>query len=214
VSGEAGRRPGPLYAIADVERIGAGRVVDAVAAMAEAGIGTIQLRAKGTSDRALEGLVEASRRVLEGWDGTFWIDDRVDLARLFGLDGVQLGQRDLRPAEARPLLPRGCRIGASTHDSEQLRIADADPAVDWVALGPIFATSSKTDPDPVVGLGAVRELRRRTAKPLVAIGGLGPDNLGDVLAAGADAVALLSAICDGDVAANCRRALAAVGANP
>ena len=92
--------------------------------------------------------------------------------------------------------------------------ADGDPAVDWIALGPIFPTSSKRDPDPAIGIARLRELRAESDKPLIAIGGLALDGLAAALEAGADSVALLSALCDGDVAANCRRALAAVGTGP
>jgi thiamine-phosphate pyrophosphorylase len=214
VTAAAGRRPGRVYAIADVERLGVDRVVAAVIAMAEAGVETVQLRAKRQPDAELERLVDATRRALMGWSGMFWIDDRADVARLFGLDGVQLGQRDLPPGTARRWLPSGCLIGASTHDREQLLAADGDPAVDWIALGPIFPTSSKRDPDPAIGIERLRELRAESDKPLIAIGGLGLDGLAAALEAGADSVALLSALCDGDVGANCRRALAAVGTGP
>jgi thiamine-phosphate pyrophosphorylase len=106
------------------------------------------------------------------------------------------------------------RIGFSTHDEEQLAAADADPAVDVIAVGPVFPTTGKENPDPVVGLPFVRWARERTRKPLVAIGGIGAGNVAEVLAAGADAAAVLGAVCRGgvgEVRANCLRLLAEVG---
>lgn len=205
-------RPATLYAIADVEMLGAPRTADAVAAMAEAGIGTVQLRAKRIPDGELAAICEQALRRLEGWEGGLWIDDRVDLALALPLAGVHLGQRDLPPQAARRLMAAERSIGWSTHDGEQLAQGDRDAAVDWLALGPIFATASKEAPDAVVGLAALGRLRGATRKPLVAIGGIDESNVARVLAAGADSAAVLSAICRGDVAANCRRLLRAAAA--
>jgi thiamine-phosphate pyrophosphorylase len=105
----------------------------------------------------------------------------------------------------------GTWIGLSTHDEAQVEAAELDPEVDLVAVGPVFPTASKERPDPVVGLEFIRRARQRTGKPLVAIGGIGPENVTEVLAAGADAAVVLSAVCRGDlgeIAANCRRLLA------
>jgi thiamine-phosphate pyrophosphorylase len=203
-----GRRPGPIYAIADVERLGAARVAHAVAAMASGGIDTIQIRAKRAADRELARVASDALGALEGWPGELWIDDRVDLARALGFAGVHLGQRDLEARAARALLNEECAIGVSTHDERQLAAADADSEADWLALGPIFATRSKEAPEPVVGLERLRACRSATRKPLIAIGGIDESNLAAVLAAGADAVAVLSAVCDGDVGAAARRLVA------
>jgi thiamine-phosphate pyrophosphorylase len=143
------------------------------------------------------------------------VDDRADLAALFPVDGVHVGQRDLPPAAARRVVGGGVRIGLSTHDEEQLAAADADPAVDVIAVGPVFPTTGKEDPDPVVGLSFVRRARERTRKPLVAIGGIDAGNVAEVLAAGADAAAVLGAVCRGgvgEVRANCLRLVIAAGA--
>lgn len=199
------RRPGPIYAIADVERLGAANVPRALAAMAAAGIETLQIRSKRTADRELARLASESLRALAGWPGELWVDDRVDLALLFEFDGVHLGQRDFQAAVARRLLPAGLGVGVSTHDERQLTSADADPAADWVALGPIFATNGKDDPDPVVGLERLRECRGRTRKPLIAIGGIDEATMASVFAAGADSVAVLSAVSGADVGAASRR---------
>ena len=177
--------------------------------MAQAGITTIQLRAKSLEDDVLFSEVERCLRLLGDWPGTLWIDDRVDLALLLPLAGVHLGRGDMPAAAARRLLPPAIRIGVSTHDEGQLALADAEAAADWIALGPIFATRSKREPDPVVGLERLRQLRGRTAKPLIAIGGVQRANVAEVLAAGADSVAVIQAVCSGDFARNCREFLAA-----
>lgn len=207
----SGRRPSRVYAIADAGRIPAERLPHACEEIAAAGVGTIQLRAKRLADETLWEVAREAGRRLEGWAGTLWIDDRVDLARMLRFDGVHLGQGDLDPADARGQLPADTLIGLSTHDGDQIDAAERDACVDWIALGPIFPTASKANPDPVVGLEGLRRLRSRTRRPLIAIGGIDADNLGAVLAAGADAAAVLSAICEGDVAANCRRLVAAAG---
>jgi thiamine-phosphate pyrophosphorylase len=97
----------------------------------------------------------------------------------------------------------------STHDEGQLGEADREPAVDWVALGPIFPTRSKRNPDPTVGLERLREARRLTAKPLIAIGGIDLANVAAVLEAGADSAALLQAVSSGDIGRSCRELLSA-----
>jgi len=204
-------RPGRLYGIADVGQLGAEATADAVAVMAAAGLRTLQIRAKRLDDRQLGELCEEVTRRLEGWPGQLWIDDRPDLARIFDFAGVHLGQQDLAPSRARRFAGPGCAVGLSTHDREQLAAANADADVDWIAIGPIFATASKEAPDAVIGLAALSRLRSGTRKPLVAIGGIDAANAADVLAAGADSVAILSALCRGDVEANCRALLRAVG---
>lgn len=198
-----------LYAIADAEALHPRPLPDAVAEMAEAGVRWIQVRAKRLPGdawyRALEGCVRAA----EPTGAALWVDDRVDLAALFPVQGVHLGQADLPPEAARRVAGEGVRIGLSTHDDAQLAAADADPEVDVIAVGPVFPTSGKERPDPVVGLSFVTQARARTVKRLVAIGGIDAGNIGRVLAAGADAAAVLGAVCRGDVGANCRRLLAA-----
>jgi thiamine-phosphate pyrophosphorylase len=106
----------------------------------------------------------------------------------------------------------GVWIGLSTHGLEQVAAADADPNVNVIAVGPLYATTGKERPDPIVGLELLRRARQITRKPLVAIGGIDAERLPEVLAAGADAAAILGAVCRGDVATNCRRLLAAARA--
>jgi len=204
--------PGPVYAIADPDVLGGtAAVVSAVSAMARGGAGWIQLRAKRLNDRQLYDLALACRQALEDTPARLWIDDRPDVAALVGAAGVHLGQADLPPEAARRVLENQVRIGCSTHDQNQIRAAAADPAVDVVAVGPIFATATKEAPDPVVGLELLRWARQATDKPLVAIGGIDGASIARVIEAGADTAALISAVCRGDVEDNVRtlRALAA-----
>lgn len=205
-------RPGPVYAIADAEALDPLPLPEGVARMAEAGIRWIQVRAKKLSGADFYRALERCCRALEGSGTALWVDDRADLAALFPVAGVHVGQTDLPPEAARRVVGPRLWIGFSTHGLEQLAAADRDPDVDVVALGPIFPTTGKANPDPVVGLDILREARRRTAKPLVAIGGIDASNAAAVLAAGADTVAVLGAVCRGDVTAGCRRLLESAGA--
>lgn len=208
--------PGRIYAIADAGALGSTPLPEAVAAMAGAGIGWIQVRAKRLSGRDLFRALEGCCRAVEGSGAALWVDDRADLAALFPVAGVHVGQTDLPPAAVRRVVGPEIRIGLSTHDEAQLTAADADPEVDVIAVGPVFPTASKERPDPVVGLDFVRWARTRsqTFRPLVAIGGIGVENVASVLEAGADAAVVLGAVCRGDlgdIAAQARRLLAAAG---
>jgi len=179
--------------------------------MAEAGIRWIQVRAKQLSGGELCRQVEACCRVLEGSGVRLWVDDRADVAALFPVAGLHVGQTDLPPGAARKVVGDEMWIGLSTHDEEQLLAADADPEVDVIAVGPIFPTTGKASPDPVLGLDFLRRARSLTAKPLVAIGGIVAGNVAGVIAAGADAAAVIGAVCRGDVRANALRLIAACG---
>lgn len=203
--------PGPLYAIADAGVLGAGRLAPAVAALAEAGVRWIQIRAKSMTDSELYRRVGECFERLEGSAAELWMDDRADLAALFPFAGLHLGQRDLPPAAARRVVGEEMWIGASTHNRDELAAAVTDPEVDVVAVGPIFPTTGKEHPDPVVGLDLLRRARAATRKTLVAIGGIEAGNLAAVLAAGADTAAVLGAVCRGDAGAQARRLLAAAG---
>jgi thiamine-phosphate pyrophosphorylase len=203
---------GPLYAIADAEALGSTPLPAAVAEMAEAGVRWIQVRGKRLSGRDWHAALEGCCRALEGSGVSLWVDDRADLAALFPVEGLHVGQRDLPPAAARRVVGPRLRIGLSTHMEEQVLAADADPEVEVVAVGPVFPTTGKENPDPVVGLDLVRWARARTRKRLVAIGGIGAGNVAEVLTAGADAAVVLGAVCRGDIAANCRRLMTAAGA--
>lgn len=210
---------GTVYAIADAEALAPRPLPEAVAEMADAGIRWIQVRGKKLSGQDWYRALEGCCRALEGSGAELWVDDRADFAALFPVAGLHLGQADLPPAAARGILGRtsvgrSVRIGLSTHDERQLRAAVEDPEVDVIAVGPVFPTTGKERPDPVVGLEFVRRARAllgHSKKPLVAIGGIGASNVAEVLAAGADAAAVLGAVCRGDVRASCRLLLEATG---
>jgi len=119
------------------------------------------------------------------------MNDRADLCLAAGFDGVHVGQDDLSPEAVRAMIGLDRWLGVSTHNPEQLREADLTSA-DYLAIGPVFATSSKEKPDPVVGLEGVRRARSLTRKPLVAIGGITRANAASVIEAGADSVAVIS----------------------
>lgn len=179
--------------------------------MAAAGVRWVQLRIKEADDARRLALLDACREKLEGTETALWLDDRADLGALVPVAGVHLGQHDLPPRDARTLLGSSVWIGQSTHDDAQVRAADADPAVDVVAVGPIFETAGKVDPGAPRGLAFVERARSATRKPLVAIGGIDAVRAPDVLAAGADAVAVIGAVCRGDVATRCATMMQAVG---
>jgi thiamine-phosphate pyrophosphorylase len=155
----------------------------------EAGARILQYRNKDFFSRAA---FEEAARIAElcrNAGALFVINDRADIAKLLNA-GLHLGQEDLAPADARKILPAPGIIGFSTHNEQQLRAADSEP-VDYLALGPIFATASKSNPDPVVGLDQLRALRSLTRKPLVAIGGITRELAPQVFEAGADSVAII-----------------------
>ena len=119
------------------------------------------------------------------------MNDRADLALAAEFDGVHVGQDDLSPESVRKIIGPGRWLGVSTHNPEQMQEADRTSA-DYLAIGPVFSTSSKDRPDPVVGLEGVQRARQLTRKPLVAIGGITRANAASVLEAGADSVAVIS----------------------
>ena len=152
----------------------------------------VQLREKYLAPREFYRETEEALRVARSRGVRLIINDRVDIALALRADGVHLGQDDLPPEAARELLGEEAIIGFSTHSIEQARKAARLP-VDYLAIGPIFETSSKENPDPVVGLDGLRRVREITGEiPLVAIGGIRLENIGEVLKAGADAVAVIS----------------------
>lgn len=198
------------FSPADLPNHGPDPVTRAVIEMAEAGVRWIQIRLKSVDDRTMHRVVESCVRRLEGSSAQLWINDRVDLAALFPSMSVHVGQDDLAPSAARRVLSPGQWIGLSCHDELQIRQGDGDDAVDVLACGPVFTTTSKSHPDPTIGIAGVQAARALTRKPLVAIGGIELSNALQVLAAGADSVVVLGALCRGDVARNSRRWVAAL----
>jgi len=138
-------------------------------------------------------MLEQARELKQRVGGTakLIMNDRADLCLIAEFDGVHVGQDDLMPESVRSIIGPERWLGVSTHNPEQLQEADRTSA-DYLAIGPVFSTSSKDRPDPVVGLEGVRRARQMTRKPLVAIGGITRANAASVIEAGADSVAVIS----------------------
>jgi len=184
-----------LYAIVDPARAG-GRLPAVVAReLLSAGVRLIQFRDKHASSRQLYETCAELKELLRGSGCSLIVNDRADVARATDADGVHLGQDDLPVEMARRVFAPDRLIGCSTHSPGQVVEADRSTA-DYIAFGPIFPTISKENPDPVVGLEGLREARRVTRKPLVAIGGITQHNAREVLAAGADSVAVIGDLLD------------------
>jgi thiamine-phosphate pyrophosphorylase len=158
--------------------------------LAAAGITLLQYRNKqGNARQMLDQARELRSRL--GPNIELIMNDRADLCLAAAFDGLHVGQDDLSPESARNIIGPARWLGVSTHNPEQLAEADKTTA-DYLAIGPVFATTSKANPDPVVGLAGVRRARELTRKPLVAIGGITRANARSVIDAGADAVAVIS----------------------
>jgi thiamine-phosphate pyrophosphorylase len=163
--------------------------VAAAEAVLDAGARILQYRNKSFFSR--QAFEDASRiaELCRQAGALFVVNDRADVALLLDA-ALHLGQDDLAPSDARRIMPRSSMIGFSTHNERQLRAGDGEP-VDYLAIGPIFATGSKQNPDPVIGLDRLRALRPLTQKPLVAIGGITCELAPKVFQAGADSVAVI-----------------------
>jgi thiamine-phosphate pyrophosphorylase len=180
-----------LYPITDARLSGLSHA-EQVRRLSAGGATFLQLREKHLAPREFYREAEEALRVARSLGMRLIINDRVDIALALRADGVHLGQDDLPPAAARKVLGDEAIIGFSTHNAEQASVAARLP-VDYLAIGPIFPTVSKENPDPVVGLEGLRLVRELTGDiPLVAIGGIRLENIADVLAAGANSVAVIN----------------------
>jgi thiamine-phosphate pyrophosphorylase len=180
-----------LYAIVDRSLFSAvGNLLDASDALVSAGVRLLQYRNK--ADEAATMLDHGRElRARIGGRARLMMNDRADLCLAAEFDGVHVGQDDLSPASARAIIGPARCLGVSTHNPAQVEIADRTSA-DYIAIGPVFQTSTKAHPDPVIGLEGVRQARQLTPKPLVAIGGITRRNCLSVIQAGADSVAVIS----------------------
>jgi thiamine-phosphate pyrophosphorylase len=181
-----------LYVILDAALITSSER-DCALSLAEAGVRLLQYRNKSASPRRY---LESSRELAETLRPrgvSFFVNDRPDVAFLAGATGVHVGQGDLDVEQARQVIGSGKLVGVSTHNLEQFQRAAASSA-DYIALGPIFSTSSKANPDPVVGLDFLRKVRPLSDKPVVAIGGISLERAASAIEAGADSVAVISGI--------------------
>ena len=185
----------PLYAIIDAALLKTSELSFAEM-MAESGVELLQYRNKRATSREL---FEASQSIsaklsrlsqLGRYEPRFIVNDRADIALLVNAQGVHVGQEDLSVEDARNVVGQDRWVGVSTHSLEQLEAADKTSA-DYIAFGPIFPTQSKENPDPVVGLELLREARKHTRKPLVAIGGITLERAAETFRAGADSLAVV-----------------------
>ena len=182
----------PLYVILDAALLPSDPIQLTIR-MLDAGARLFQYRNKTSSSREL---LEASQSVwyaVRQYGGRFIVNDRADVARLAGASGVHLGQDDLDVPGARMIVGAESIIGFSTHNAQQFQAA-AEGDADYLAVGPVFATDSKANPDPVVGVDFIRKVRKLTSKPIVAIGGITLERARQAIDAGADSVAVISDI--------------------
>jgi len=186
-----------LYAIVDVTCFAPplrtmSSIVEFAWDLSEGGVTLLQYRNKEGDTRLMQRQAREIKRVLEG-KAKLIMNDRTDLCLAVGYDGVHLGQDDLPAESARLVVGAEKIVGVSTHNLAQVKEADAGPA-DYIAIGPVFPTTGKKNPDMVVGLEGVRAARAATSKPLVAIGGITRSNAKSVIEAGADSVAVISGL--------------------
>ena len=183
-----------LYAILDVTCFApqlrtVNSIVEFARDLAEGGVTLLQYRNKEGDTRQMLAHAREIKRVLQG-KVKLIMNDRADICVAMGYDGVHLGQDDL-PADGARLVVGERIVGVSTHNTPQVKEADATSA-DYIAIGPVFPTTGKKNPDALVGLEGVRKARAATKKPLVAIGGITRQNAKGVIEAGADSVAVIS----------------------
>jgi thiamine-phosphate pyrophosphorylase len=200
------RRMLRLYLVTDAALCRGRSLVDVVAAAVEGGAGCVQLRDKHLDTRAFLAQALALKSVLAPRGIPLVINDRIDIALACGAEGVHLGQGDMSPDEARRLLPPEVFIGWSVETPLDIARAASLP-VDYLGVSPVFATPTKTDTKEPWGLEGLRIARSMTDLPLVAIGGIHAGNAAEVLGAGADGLAVVSAICAADDPAAAAREL-------
>lgn len=186
--------PARLYPIADTLDDPQRSHVAIAEAILAGGAPLLQLRAKDQPAARFVELARAVKAAADRYAARLIINDRADIAKLVAAAGVHLGQDDLPPAAARDILGPRAIIGLSTHTVEQAEAAARAGIADYIGFGPIFPTTSKARPDAVQGLDALRAVRRRVSLPIVAIGGITARTMPEVLAAGADAVAMIGEI--------------------
>lgn len=173
------------------------------------GADVIQLRDKTLPSRELVRAGREIRKITRKAGALFIVNDRLDIAFACGADGVHLGQDDLSCETARQLSPPGFVIGVSVGSADEAVSAERQGA-DYVAVSPVFPTGSKSDAGPGYGLAMVREIRAAVSIPVIAIGGIGPANAADVIGAGADGIAVISAVVSQPDIAAAARGLAAI----
>lgn len=195
-----------LHLVTDSALCGERGLLAVVEAAVRGGVSCVQLREKTLGTRAFVERARALKASLKPHGVPLIINDRVDVALACGADGIHVGQGDMAPADVRRLLP-GALLGLSIETLEQLEQAELE-AVDYYGISPVFSTATKTDAAAAVGLEGLRVMRAHTRRPLVAIGGIAPGNAQAVMAAGADGLAVVSALCMAPDPAEVARCLA------
>ena len=183
-----------LYLVTDRSLIGNRSLDDVVLEAVRGGVTAVQLREKECSTRDFVAWARRLSAILRPLSIPLLINDRVDVALAAGVAGVHIGQSDMDYSDARRLLGPDALIGLSVETPQQAHAAESWDC-DYLGVGPIFPTATKSDAAPAWGLAALRELRRVSKHQLVAIGGIGRGNARQVIAAGADGLAVVSAIC-------------------
>ncbi|MGB7025540.1 MAG: thiamine phosphate synthase [Candidatus Acidiferrales bacterium] len=179
----------PVYAVLDEDLLSM-PAPQYAQELISAGVDLIQYRAKHLPARKYLEVCSNLAETLANRDARFIVNDRPDIAAMIGAGGVHVGQEDLPPEEARRICGSGRWVGVSTHNLQQVRAA-AKTSADYIAVGPIFSTSTKEKPDAVVGTSFIREARKLTQKPIVAIGGITRERAAEVYEAGADSIAVI-----------------------
>ncbi len=195
-----------LYVVTD-EEISAGKSHEMIAGAAvRGGADVVQLRDKHKPTRILLETACRMQRICEAGRVLFIVNDRLDIALASGADGVHLGQDDLPVSVARAIAPRPFIIGVSINSAGAAVQAEQEGA-DYVVISPVFATGSKKDAGSGLGTGLIREVRARVSIPVLAIGGIGPGNVDRVISAGADGIAVISAVISSPVMEDAVRSL-------
>lgn len=192
------RRPLPealrLYLVTDQASLRGRTLTDVVLAALQGGVSCVQLREKALATRDFVALAQALKALLAPFEVPLVINDRIDVALACGAEGVHLGQSDMPVALARQLLPPEVFIGLSVENPDDVARAAGQP-VDYLGISPVHATPTKSDTAAPWGLAGVRQVRALSRLPLVAIGGIHQGNAAELLQAGADGLAVVSAIC-------------------
>lgn len=194
-----------LCLVTDSTLCGERGVLAVVEAAVRGEVSCVQLREKALDTRTFVERARALKAWLAPRRVPLIINDRVDIALACGADGVHVGQSDMSPEDVRRFMPRGL-VGLSVESLAQLPAAERAP-VDYYGISPVFATATKQDAARALGLDGLRTIRARTTRPLVAIGGIHVGNAAAVMAAGADGLAVVSAVCAAEDPASAARAL-------
>src|SRR3990172_9440895 len=181
-----------LYLITDRHQTGGRPLLTVVEEALQAGIKAVQLREKDLSAKELFELAQNLRRLTRQYHARFFINDRVDIAMAVEADGVHLGQKSFSAKDVKRIFPRAI-IGISTHSLDEAKKAEADEA-DFITIGPIFYTPSKAGYGEPLGIEVIKQVRKEIHIPVFAIGGIKDDNARDVIDAGADGIAVISAV--------------------